>query len=222
MATQAPSCRGTLRSQVYTQLRDRILNGTYARGTALTEIRVSHELGVSRTPIREAFSQLQLDGLVRAIPNKGVIVEGLDQDDLLDWYEIRNCMEGMAAEKATAHLDAAVAAELAATIAEARQMVDAGHSDALLQQDARFHDLIFQVSGSKVLQNFLSPIAHYTRQSRLVSLANPDRARAVIEEHSRILEAMLEGDSRLARQRMEEHIHHAAQSYRRMIQKNNS
>jgi DNA-binding GntR family transcriptional regulator len=217
MPTQVPPLHGSLRHRVYTQLRDQILSGTYARGTALTEIRVSKDLGVSRTPIREAFSQLLLDGLVKATPNKGIVVEGLDQNDLLDWYDLRIRMEGMAAEKATAHLTPAVAAELEQTIAQARQLLANGQLEALLQQDAHFHDLIFRTSGSKVLQNFLNPIAHYTRQSRKISLANPERARAVLEEHTQILNAMKTGDSQQARHAMEMHIGNAAQSYRNMI-----
>ena len=219
MSTQTPPLHGSLRNRVYTQLRDRILSGTYARGTALTEIRVSQDLGVSRTPIREAFSQLLLDGLVKATPNKGVIVEGLDQNDLLDWYDIRIRMEGMAAEKATHHLTPAIIADLEQTIEQARQLLENGQLEALIQQDAHFHDVIFRTSGSKVLQNFLNPIAHYTRQSRKISLANPERARAVLEEHTRILDAMKAGNSQQARQTMENHISHAARSYRNMIEK---
>ncbi|MDD2457491.1 MAG: GntR family transcriptional regulator [Eubacteriales bacterium] len=218
MPTQIPSLHGSLRHRVYNQLRDRILSGTYARGTALTEIRVSQDLGVSRTPIREAFSQLLLDGLVRATPNKGIIVEGLDQNDLLDWYDLRIRMEGMAAEKATQNLTPELVADLEETIAQASQMIAGGQLEALLQQDAHFHDVIFRTSGSKVLQNFLNPIAHYTRQSRQISLANPERARAVLAEHSSILEAMKAGDSQKARAYMEQHIGNAAQSYRNMIE----
>lgn len=205
--------------QVYSQLRDRILRGVYARGTALTEIRVSQELGVSRTPVREAFGQLELDGLVKATPNKGVVVEGFDQDDLLDWYELRIRMEGMAAEKATLNLTPAIAAELQQTINEAKALTEMDDIESLLRLDARFHDLIFKASGSRVLLNFLNPIAHYTRQSRQVSLTNPTRSDEVVVEHTKILEAMIAGDKLAARQYMEQHISRGAESYRKMIRK---
>ena len=84
---------GTMREEVFQQLRERILLGYYAKGTALTELRVSQELGVSRTPIREAFSQLLFDGLVSATPNKSMIVEGFDEQDMLDLYEVRSRIE---------------------------------------------------------------------------------------------------------------------------------
>ena len=214
---QPHATHGSLRNQVYTQLRDRIVSGFYTRGTALTEMRVSQELGVSRTPVREAFSQLHLDGLVRATPNKGIVVEGLDQNDLLDWYEIRVAMESMAAAKASLNLTTDIATELKRTIDEARYLVEKGMTADLLKLDARFHDLIFKASGSRVLQNFLNPIAHYTSQSRQVSLARQTRAEEVIAEHTRILNAMLDQNPQLARQEMEQHIRHAAESFRHMI-----
>ena len=220
MPSAAPSMHGSLRTRVYAQLREKILCGVYTRGMALTEVRVSQELGVSRTPVREAFSQLELDGLVKATPNKGVVVEGLDQNDLLDWYDIRIRMEGMAAEKATLHLTSAVAAELQQTIDQAKSMVEKSQIETLLQLEARFHDLIFKASGSRVLLNFLNPIAHYTRQSRQVSLTNAKRAEEVVKEHTLILNAMIAGDQQAARQLMEIHISHAADSYRRVIKAN--
>ncbi|MDD2534746.1 MAG: GntR family transcriptional regulator [Eubacteriales bacterium] len=215
--TGSSAIHGSLRNRVYTQLRDLIISGTYSRGTALTEIRVSQELGVSRTPVREAFSQLQLDGLVIATPNKGIVVEGLDQADLLDWYEIRITMESMAAQKATKNLTPELAAELMETISQAKTLLSQGQFEDLLKLDARFHDLIFKASGSRVLKNFLSPIAHYTRQSRQVSLTRQSRAEAVINEHTGILNAMLDHNPELARQQMQTHISHAAESYRLMI-----
>lgn len=221
MPAAAPAIHGSLRTRVYAQLREKILCGVYTRGMALTEIRISQELGVSRTPVREAFSQLELDGLVKATPNKGVVVEGLDQNDLLDWYDIRIRMEGMAAEKATLHMTPEIAAELQQTIDEARIMVTNGKIESLLQLDARFHDLIFKASGSRVLLNFLNPIANYTRQSRQISLANPLRAEEVVKEHTLILAAMQAGDQLAARQQMEIHISHAADSYRRVIKSSN-
>lgn len=217
MPSTAPSVHGSLRTRVYAQLRDKILRGVYAKGTALTEIRVSQELGVSRTPVREAFSQLELDGLVKATPNKGVVVEGFDLEDLLDWYDLRIHMEGMAAEKATHHLTLAIAAELQQTIDQASTMVEQAQIESLLQLDAHFHDLIFKTSGSRVLLNFLNPIAHYTRQSRQISLTNPARADEVVKEHTLILKAMMAGDAQAARYEMENHISHAADSYRSVL-----
>lgn len=207
---------GTLRLQVYNKLRENILRGHYPRGSALTEIRVSQEMGVSRTPIREAFCQLELDGLVKATPNKGVVVRGFDETDILDLYEVRTHMESLAAARAAVNMSDSQRQGLRQAFAQELGFVQTGDIEGLQQADSHFHDLIFQGSGSPILQNILSPITTYTRQARFVSLSAAGRSQQVLCEHERILEAILSRDHEAARLRMMEHIANAAASYRRL------
>ena len=86
-----------LRIQVINTLEDAILNGSYKEGDSLNELRLSKSLGVSRTPVREALMQLELEGLVKNIPNKGAVVVGISEQDVEDIYEIRIRIEGLAA-----------------------------------------------------------------------------------------------------------------------------
>lgn len=86
-----------LRIQVFNTLEDAILNGSYKEGDSLNELRLSKSLGVSRTPVREALMQLELEGLVKNIPNKGAVVVGISEQDVEDIYEIRIRTEGLAA-----------------------------------------------------------------------------------------------------------------------------
>ena len=86
-----------LRIQVFNTLEDAILNGSYKEGDSLNELRLSKSLGVSRTPVREALMQLELEGLVKNIPNKGAVVVGISEQDVEDIYEIRIRIEGLAA-----------------------------------------------------------------------------------------------------------------------------
>ena len=79
----------SLSARVYNHIRDGILAGTFAKGDELKEKNIGDELGVSRTPVREALRQLELEGLVSIIPNKGAFVEGVSTDDIRDIYEIR-------------------------------------------------------------------------------------------------------------------------------------
>ncbi|NLZ51956.1 MAG: GntR family transcriptional regulator, partial [Thermoanaerobacteraceae bacterium] len=87
----------SLRSKIYHHLKNAILDGVYKPGDSLIEMKLAKELGVSRTPIREAIRQLELEGLVTSIPNKGVVVEGVTLQDVEDIYEIRKMIEGLAA-----------------------------------------------------------------------------------------------------------------------------
>ena len=84
-----------LRIQVFNALEDAILNGSYKEGDSLNELRLSKSLGVSRTPVREALMQLELEGLVKNIPNKGAVVVGVSEQDVEDIYEIRIRIEGI-------------------------------------------------------------------------------------------------------------------------------
>lgn len=213
---QKEPCHGMLRLKVYESLRDGILLGRYPRGSALTEIRLATELGVSRTPVREAFCQLELDGLVVSTPNKGVVVQGFDQEDMFDLYEVRSHMESLAAGRAALQMTKEQIRKLRAAYEQEKEFVSSGNVEAMQRSDALFHDLIFGGSGSKILQNILSPINAYTRQARYVSLSAEGRSQQVLQEHQRILEAIEKQDAESARKHMQEHIANAAASFRRL------
>lgn len=87
----------SLHSRVYNRIRNDILNGVYEPGESLVELKLSEELGVSRTPVREALRQLELEGLVQSVPNKGATVRGVTEQDIQDIYTIRMLIEGLAA-----------------------------------------------------------------------------------------------------------------------------
>ena len=95
---------GLLRSKVFSQIEDAILTGKYAPGDGLTEMRLSEEMKVSRTPIREALRQLELEGLVEYVPSKGIVVTGIAWQDIEDIYEIRMRIEGLAASRAAENI----------------------------------------------------------------------------------------------------------------------
>ena len=90
---------GSLGNKIFTVLRDKILNEEYTQGQKLNEVALSKELNISRTPIREALKQLELEGLVKSIPNKGVYVLGFSHRDIDDMLEIRYALEGLDQEK---------------------------------------------------------------------------------------------------------------------------
>jgi DNA-binding GntR family transcriptional regulator len=91
----------SLGTRVFKQLQNDIINGEYQPGDYLTETKLSEELGVSRTPIREALKQLELEGLVKSTPGRGVTVQGISTKDIEDIYTIRMMIEGLAARWAT-------------------------------------------------------------------------------------------------------------------------
>lgn len=87
----------SLTTIIFEKVREDILNDVYSDGEKIVEAKLADELGVSRTPVREALKQLELDGLVESIPNRGVIVKGITEQDIADIYTIRIAIEGIAA-----------------------------------------------------------------------------------------------------------------------------
>ena len=87
----------SLRGRVFTKIRDDILSGKYKEGEELREVAIGDELGVSRTPVREAFRQLELEGLIQIVPNKGAYVTGITVKDVKDIYMIRSKLDGLCA-----------------------------------------------------------------------------------------------------------------------------
>ena len=99
--TREVSDKYSLRGRVFHKIRNDILNGRYKEHEELKEIRIGKELGVSRTPVREALRQLELEGLVQIIPNRGAFVTGIQENDVRDIYAIRALLEGLCARWAT-------------------------------------------------------------------------------------------------------------------------
>jgi len=201
--------QGSLRERVFLQLEEDIINGKYSEGQKLTEGMLSNELKVSRTPVREAIRQLELEGLVETIPNKAIIVTGITRQDIEDIYEIRISIEGLAARRAARNASEEELEKLK-EITDLQEFYtlrkDMKH---LVKTDGEFHETIFRASGSKTLKNILSTFHHNLKKARSDSFGKPARAKAVLEEHKAIFEALEARDSIRAEHYMLIHVKNA-------------
>ncbi|HEX9061325.1 MAG TPA: GntR family transcriptional regulator [Clostridia bacterium] len=200
----------SLRGKVFHQLQNEILNGKYNPGDSLVETKLSEELGVSRTPIREAIRQLELEGLVQSIPNKGVFVTGISCQDIEDIYTIRMLIEGLAARWAAEKISDTELSELREAVEFEEFYTGRNDTEHLLKLDSRFHDIIFKASKSKPLMHTLSTFHHYVQKARAESLQTPGRARKVLNEHKAILNAIADKDPKKAEKLTVEHIKNAS------------
>ncbi|MGI5891891.1 MAG: GntR family transcriptional regulator [Bacillota bacterium] len=183
---------GLLRSRVFRQIENDIISGKYQFGDSLTEKELSEQMGVSRTPIREAFRQLELEGLVQSIPNKGVIVTGIAQQDIEDIYSIKIAVEGLASRLAAERITEKELADLEETVALMEFYVGKNDMHHVLQLDSRFHEIIFTASNNRPLMLMLTNFHNYVQRARNESLATPGRAKKTLQEHRLILEAIKE------------------------------
>ena len=138
----------SLRSHVFRSIRDGILNGTYKEQEELREVALGKELGVSRTPVREALRQLELEGLVTIIPNKGAYVTGITAKDVQDIYMIRSLLEGLCAKWATEYITEEQLEELEENVYLTDFHAEKGHLDQMADLDNRFHHILYEACNS--------------------------------------------------------------------------
>lgn len=201
----------SLSGQVFYKLRERILNGQYKENDELREIAIGAELGVSRTPVREALRQLELEGLIKIIPNKGAYVTGITAKDVKDIYEIRFLLEGLCARWAAEHIHEEQLNKLRETVLLAEYHLNLPSSEQVYHLDGAFHRIMFEASGSKRLEHVLADFHRYVQRSRRHSIASKERAEKSIQEHKEILEAIEAKDPDRAEQLARAHIAHVMQ-----------
>lgn len=196
----------SLSGKVFHKLQEDILSGKYANDEELKEKTIGDELGVSRTPVREALRQLELQGLVTITPNKGAHVVGLSKQDLNDIYEIRSVLEGLCAKWAAAKATDEQIEELEEIVYLTKFHVAKGHSEQVFELDNKFHEKLYEASGSKILGNVLSDYHHYVQRVRRTTLKSKERSEKSNEEHRMIAEAIREHDSEKAQLLANQHI----------------
>ena len=197
----------SLGGQIFNRIRNDILSGNYAPGEELKEATLGKQLGVSRTPVREALRQLDLEGLVEIAPNRGAKVIGISRKDVEDIYHMRARLEGLAARKAAENIKEE---ELAETEKMIWDLYRAG-VDALIVQDMGITRLN-RASGSRMLEHVLTDFLHYVKMARSHSVKTEHRAQESVKEHKRILEAIRQRDGDLAEQLANEHIQHVIEN----------
>ncbi|MHB1131421.1 MAG: GntR family transcriptional regulator [Chloroflexota bacterium] len=209
----APSDNSSLRAQVFKEIELAILNGAFAPGDGLTELKLSADLGVSRTPVREALRQLELEGLVRTIPNKGAVVVGVSEKDIDDIYTIRMHIEGLAAKWAADNITDEEIGALREIVELQEYYVSRGDTLQVWHLDSRFHELIYECCRSRPLKHTLSSFHHYIQKARALSFKTTGRAKVAVQEHRDILEAISSRDSGAAELLTEEHIKNAKRNF---------
>ncbi len=208
----------SLGGRVFQKIREDILKGRYKEHDELRENTLGKELGVSRTPVREALRQLELEGLVTIIPNKGAYVTGISHKDIWDIYVIRNMLEGLCARWATENITEAQLDELEETLLLAEFQMKKGsgfNTEQIAALDGRFHAILYEASGSRILAHVLTDFHNYVQTARKTSIVSEERARKSIREHKQILRAIKERDEELAEQLANEHILHVMQNLKK-------
>ncbi len=198
----------SLADQVFEHLETDILSGKYQKGESLTENKLSAELGVSRTPIREALRRLEQEHLIEETP-KGMVVVGIGEKDLADIFAIRGALEGKAAELAAKkHTESQLA-----VVREAHEFQEfylgKQDPDRIKSMDSRFHETIYKMTGSTIFYDVLMPLHKKILKYRKASVSDRSRATSSVAEHRAIYEAIAANNAKLASQLITEHLNNA-------------
>ncbi len=205
----------SIADQIFEQLEHDILIGKYSRGEVLTEMSLTAELGVSRTPIREALRRLEQEHIIEET-SKGAVVIGISREDMFDMYEIRIHTEGLAAARAAKNITPEQLKKMKDILdlqnfyIEKRAEGDKQeNTDNIKNLDSQFHELLYLCSASKAYVDMLLPIHRKMIKYRKASIKRHSRAKESIKEHLAIYEALRDGDSVKARELATQHVTNA-------------
>lgn len=206
----------SLADQVFDKLENDIIIGVYPRGEILTELKLVEQLGVSRTPIREALRRLEQERLI-ADSGKGSIVLGITEEDLVDIMNIRQRIEGLAAYYAAENMTEESKVELSHIVDLQDFYYTKGDLDRLRTVDDQFHDAICRLSGRTVIKDTLTPLHRKTRRYRRISMEDKGRVAKTMVEHRQIYEAIVSGHAELAEELTAQHIENAKKHMLRSV-----
>ncbi len=192
--------------QVYNEIKRGILKGQYVPGDVLTERRLSEEMGISRTPIREAMQMLEHDGWLVVETYKGALVREFDLEYVLEVLKIRKSLEMLAVEDAVQNAAAPDLEELEEIVCCQRDMLNHYDEYDFIEMDRKFHQKIYELSHNRTLQGLLSNFNDIISFFGIRALQKKERKLTTMDEHQNILNAMKSRDAGAAVRAMEEHM----------------
>ncbi|MCL6560377.1 MAG: GntR family transcriptional regulator, partial [Firmicutes bacterium] len=186
--------------------------GRLRPGERLMEIQLAEEMGVSRTPVREAIRKLELEGFVVMVPRKGAYVAGISVKDIVDVFEVRAALEALAAGLAAERITEEELDKLERSLVQINELSSGDNISAIVEGDINFHDVIYRASRNQRLVQIITHLQEQIHRFRMTSLSQPGRTKVAIDEHKKIVEAISDRNIELAQTLAREHIENAEQS----------
>ncbi len=190
-------------------IREAILDGRLEPGDRLKEEELAGQLGISRTPVREALLMLQVEGLVETTPNRGAVVRAHSPDDLADLYGLRALLEGHAARCAAARITEADVDRLRESCERFDALEPSGDLRALVRENLHFHRTILDLAGSARLASMVRRVIELPLVYKSYIWYSPDQKRISSHYHRQLVTALAAGDGERAELIMKEHVFEA-------------
>ena len=195
-----------LRDIVFKTLREAIITGELKSGERLMEIKLANEMGVSRTPVREAIRKLEQEGLVILTARKGAEVAPINARDLKEVLEIRKALEGLACQMACENAQESDIEMLEQTNNDISEKISDGDNEQIARLDVKFHDQICKLSGNTQLVGLLGRLKEHLYRYRLEYITDLKNKNVITEEHEKIIQDMKKKNAKAVRKDIEHHI----------------
>ena len=188
----------TLRQKILENIREAIVSGSLKSGSRVSEPELAERYGISRTPIREAFRQLESEGYLTVIPRRGAVVSEFSPKDVEEFYAIKSIMEGYAARRACEYLSEKDLARLQAINDKLAELARAGDIKNFFKVHNSFHELFIKASDNDKLRELIAGLVTKFQRLRFASLSLPGRMDISVQEHEKIIDAFRKKDADLA------------------------
>lgn len=200
------SKKRSLREEVYESLRKSILHGKLKAGQRLIEEQFAHQIGISRTPVREAFHKLERDELVTRLPKGGFAVRKFTKEDVEEIFGIRSALESYAAYLATLHITPEKVSMLEKKVDESEEALRSGEDDKVVQFHTEFHNLLYKSCKSKKLAEMINNFSDYFYRYRAALLHTKGGFHYSIDDHREMLKAMRNKNAALVERLVRKHL----------------
>lgn len=208
----------TIRGQVYQILRNDICSGKYEPGFWLQEKELAEELGVSRSPVREALRQLVSDGLVVEVPNKGVFVKEFTPRDIDEIFDMRVMLESYGIQKSRRNLTTVRRQHLFELLEQMEKTYAAGDMEGYVRADEEFHIRLVELGGNSLVESTYDRVRSMNQQFRVLSLSSHQRFDESMEEHRKLIHALAVSDIPTAEATLRVHLELARRTIKEQLQ----
>ena len=209
----------SIRERVYLHIKDLILDGEFKAGDRLVERELAERLNISRTPIREALFRLESQGFVKTVPRKGVIVADISEKEIIEVFTILSSLEVLAAKLAVQKLDDEMKNKFTGNIMKVQEFLNNPAEDAA-ELRRELNHLLYSSAKNVKLYEMLSGLSDYIRAFAKIGHKNPGRAKQSMEEHLKIMEAIVNKEMEMAEYLTKIHIENSKKAYIEAVQQN--
>lgn len=185
----------TLRERIVDFIKDSVVSGRLKPGERVPEQEIADNFGISRTPIREAFRQLESEGFITVTPRKGAVVSPITDKDVSEFYAIKSLLEGFAARTACAKLTEKDLKKLQSLNASMARCAEKNDVKGFFKVDAQFHDCFLKACGNEKLFTLIHQLVQQFERFRITAMSLPGRMRDSVKQHEEIVSAFKRGDA---------------------------